>query len=86
MPMLARVGSRSDVDGRSEDCVNGGIRGESCSIRLWEREAYVLEGARTSLNGEVRESKHTVEPGANSTGPCGRPTADRLAMIDMSRY
>jgi hypothetical protein len=47
--------------------------GESCSIRLWEREAYVLNGARTSPKGEVRESKHAVEPGANSTGPCGRP-------------
>jgi hypothetical protein len=52
--------------------VNGGNGGESCSIRLWEREAYVLEGARTSPNGEVRESKHAVEPGANNTGPCGR--------------
>jgi hypothetical protein len=52
--------------------VNGGNGGESCSIRLWEREAYVLEGARTSYNGEVRESKHAVEPGANNTGPCGR--------------
>jgi len=47
--------------------------GESCRIRLREREAYVLKGARTSPNGEVRESKHAVEPGANSTGPCGRP-------------
>jgi hypothetical protein len=47
--------------------------GESCRIRLWEREAYVLNGARTSPKGEVRESKHAVEPGANSTGPCGRP-------------
>jgi hypothetical protein len=47
--------------------------GESCSIRLWERETYVLKGARTSPKGEVRESKHAVEPGANSTGPCGRP-------------
>jgi hypothetical protein len=47
--------------------------GESCSIRLWEREAYVLKGARTSPKGEVRESKHAVEPGANRTGPCGRP-------------
>jgi hypothetical protein len=47
--------------------------GESCRIRLWEREAYVLKGARTSPKGEVRESKHAVEPGANSTGPCGRP-------------
>jgi hypothetical protein len=51
--------------------------GESCSIRLWEREAYVLlKGARASPNGEVHESKHVVEPGANSTGPCGIPTAD----------
>jgi hypothetical protein len=47
--------------------------GESCRIRLWEREAYVLKGARTSPKGEVRESKHAVEPGANCTGPCGRP-------------
>jgi len=47
--------------------------GESCSVRLWEREAYILNGARTSPKGEVRESKHAVEPGANSTGPCGRP-------------
>jgi hypothetical protein len=47
--------------------------GESCRIRLWEREAYVLKGARTSPKGEVRESKHAVEPGANSTGLCGRP-------------
>ena len=39
---------------------------------LRERETYVLKGARTSPNGEVRESKHAVEPGANSTGPCGR--------------
>jgi hypothetical protein len=50
--------------------------GESFRIRLWKGEAYVLEGARTSPNGEVRENKHAVEPGANSTGPCGRPTAD----------
>jgi hypothetical protein len=34
--------------------------GESCGIRLWEREAYVLNGARTSPKGEVRESKHAV--------------------------
>jgi hypothetical protein len=47
--------------------------GESCSIRLWEREAYILNGTRTSPKGEVRESKHAVEPRANSTGPCGRP-------------
>jgi hypothetical protein len=31
------------------------------------------EGARTSPKGEVRESKHAVEPGANRTGLCGRP-------------
>jgi hypothetical protein len=55
------------------ELVNGGSGGESCSIRLWEREAYVLAGARTSPNWEVRESKHAVEPGANNTGPCRRP-------------
>jgi hypothetical protein len=49
------------------------VLGESFSIRLWEREAYLLKGARTSPKGEVRESKHAVEPGANRTGPCGRP-------------
>jgi hypothetical protein len=38
-----------------------------------KKRAYVLMGARTSPKGEVRESKHAVEPGANSTGPCGRP-------------
>ena len=27
---------------------------------LWESEAYVLKGARTSPNGEVHESKHVV--------------------------
>jgi len=35
-------------------------RGESCRIGLWESEAYVLKGARTSPNGEVHESKHVV--------------------------
>jgi hypothetical protein len=54
-------------------CVKRQGWGESCSIRLWEREAYVLNGARASPKGEVRESKYAVEPGANSTGPCGRP-------------
>ena len=53
--------------------------GESCRIRLWEREAYVLNGARTSPKGEVRESKHAVEPGANSPGPCGRPHGRQAA-------
>jgi hypothetical protein len=53
--------------------VNGGIRGESCDIRRWERETYVLNGARTSPKGEVRETKHVVEPRANNIGPCGRP-------------
>jgi hypothetical protein len=52
--------------------------GESSSIRLWEREAYVLKGARTSPKGEVRESKHEVEPGANRTGPCERPHGRQL--------
>jgi hypothetical protein len=65
--------------------VNGGSRGESCSIRLWEREAYVLKRTRTSPNGEVRESKHAVEPGANSTGPCGRPTADTLYALETNQ-
>jgi hypothetical protein len=54
--------------------------GESYSIRLWEREAYVLNGGRTSPKGEVRESKHAVEPGANSTGPCGRPHGRQCAI------
>jgi hypothetical protein len=63
---------------RSIASVNGGSRGVSCSIRLWEREAYVLEGLRTSPNGEVRESKHAVEPGANNTGPCGRSHGRQL--------
>jgi hypothetical protein len=58
---------------RLEESVKRQGWGESCSIRLWEREAYILNGARTSPKGEVRESKHAVEPGANSTGPCGRP-------------
>jgi hypothetical protein len=52
--------------------------GESSSIRLWEGEPYVMDGARTSPKGEVRESKHAVEPGANSTGPCGRPHGRQL--------
>jgi hypothetical protein len=34
---------------------------------------YILKGARTGPHGEVRESKHEMKPGANSTGPCGRP-------------
>jgi hypothetical protein len=66
----------------SANFVNGGNGGESCSIRLWEREAYVLEGARTSPNGEVRESKHAVEPGANNTGPCGRSHGRQISVPD----
>jgi hypothetical protein len=34
---------------------------------------YILEGPRASPNGEVRESIDEMKPGANSTGPCGRP-------------
>jgi hypothetical protein len=52
--------------------VNGGSRGESCRIKLWDGEAYVLKGARTSPKVEARESKHAVGPGANNTSPCGR--------------
>jgi hypothetical protein len=66
------------VDSIAYIAVNGGSGGESCSIRLWEREACVLEGVRTSPNGEVRESKHAVEPGANNTGPCGRSHGRQL--------
>jgi hypothetical protein len=62
-------------------CVKRQGWGESCRIRLWEREAYVLKGARTSPKGEVRESKHAVEPGANSTGPCGRPHGRHSVMV-----
>jgi hypothetical protein len=66
--------------------VNGGNGGESCLIRLWEREAYVLEGVRTSHNGEVRESKHAVEPGANNTGPCGRSHGRQFSRKTSARY
>jgi hypothetical protein len=55
--------------------------GESCSIRLWEREAYVLNGARTSPKEKVRESKHAVKPRANSTGPCGRPHGRQIYLF-----
>jgi hypothetical protein len=51
------------LSGKGEGCTAFVKRqgwGESCGIRLWEREAYVLNGARTSPKGEVRESKHAV--------------------------
>jgi hypothetical protein len=39
---------------------------------------YILKGACTSPDGEVRESKHEMKPGANNTGPCGRPHGRQL--------
>jgi hypothetical protein len=54
--------------------------GESSSIRLWEREAYVLKGARTSPKGEVRESKYAVELGQTVPARAGDPTADNIGI------
>jgi hypothetical protein len=40
---------------------------------------YILKAACTSPNGEVRESKHEMKPGANSTGPYRRPHGRKQA-------
>jgi hypothetical protein len=49
------------------------LASRNCQASRYRREAYVLNRARTSPKGEVRESKHVVKPGANSVGPCRRP-------------
>jgi hypothetical protein len=43
---------------------------------------YILKGARASPTGEVRESKHEMKPGANSTGPCGRPHGRQISQLE----
>jgi hypothetical protein len=52
--------------------------GESCSIRLWERKAYVLEGARTFpfLKGKCVRANMQWNLGRTVPARAGDPTAD----------
>jgi hypothetical protein len=74
-----RVGAYGDGNRLSPNRLDSQVHAHmSRNLRAIEQLAievifYILKGACTSPNGEVRESKHEMKPGANSTGPCGRP-------------